>query len=202
MKNVSKETFIGLYRDEIDIKNCNRMEVEQAIEKTDLLRRSYTAGIGINVLGRQSGLTEDEIKNISQNADKVISRLERKKKISRKRESIKEEEVYLRLLENKEYVIKRLLDGDERREIVESLGIPHRGNAFLKFTRDMRTQGYLIHDLPKFNKIMIDVDSGKPLSLIVDKYRNFKSEKDVIRFLDIHGVPIETNYIEQSKVCI
>src|SRR5690625_2759711 len=156
MKNVSKETFKGLYRDEIDIKNCNRMEVEQAIEKTDLLRRSYTAGIGINVLGRQSGLTEDEIKNISQHADKVISRREKKKKIRGKRESIKEEELYLRLLENKEYVIKRLLDGDERREIVESLGMPHRGNAFLKFTRDMRTQGYLIHDLPKFNKIMID----------------------------------------------
>lgn len=181
--------FIELYRGETSPNKYNELEIENTIERIDLTVKSYLGGVSLNVLMRQTGLTEEEIKEMPYKQAAITNKLNKYKKKCKNKKQITDEEIYLRLMHNKDYVVQRLIDGDLMQEIGLSLGIPVRGNVIKKFRRELQNQGYLVHDISLFNRLMHDLTKNLSLIEIVQKYhRIFHSEQDVVRCLRKHNI--------------
>lgn len=197
-----REIFIKLYRGEQNLPECNKTTIRNTIKYIKEIDTCLKANMLPKTLARQSGLTEEEIKELPKEHEKVIKRLRKDLKETLDSSKVTEDKVYEKLIEHKEYVIRRLLDGDGKKNIATSLGVPSRTGAYKRFIADMKKEGYLVENVKDYQRVVMDIYNGKTFHEIAVKYPFFRRVADVEHFIKIHDIYIDPQDMKLGKVAL
>jgi len=177
--------YARVYRGE-GIACVGKTTINATLKKLKMVRDSYLEGINVQVLERQTGLTEKEIKSFVGNYKREMERINKYRKHCLKDSEVPDVYILNELRSNEIKVVRRLFDGEVMGNITRDMGIPYRESVCQKFKAEMREKGYIIHDIQQHYRIAKDINLGVQIDEMVEKYRMFVNERDVLRYLDLH----------------
>ena len=181
----STKIYTKVYRQNFDY--LTETEIEATIRKLDLIKRSYLGGVSIEVLKRQIGLEEQEIKNIVFNYREEVERIKQYKKYCLKGEDISSTYITEMLYKNQREIVRRLLDGEPMKEICDRIGIYTRNKEVRSFIKHMKRKGYFLGKEKTNYMVMQDINQGLTEEEILEKYpRDFVDIHAVSRYIEIH----------------
>lgn|SRR5699024_2731516 len=177
--------YARVYREE-GISCVGRVAIKATFKKLRMVRVGYLAGINASVLERQVGLTEREIEYFVNNYRQEMKRVYKLRERCLKDSEVADKDIVKELYKNEIEIVRRLFDGEGMGSITKELGVPSREKVNRTFKKEMRKKGYIIHDIQKHHNIAEDVSLGATIEDMLDKYRMFVNERDVLRYLDLH----------------
>src|SRR5699024_8956832 len=152
-------------------KTLAETELKSTLIKFKEIYIGYIAGIKVNVLERQVGMEEEDVKSLVENFEEEIRRIKQYKRKCVKDNVLKDEDILKRLEENERIFTIRYLDGELPKSICEDLGIIYRGRIIRKFLKSLYEKGYGVKDIQLHFRIFRDIERGLEVREIVQRHQ-------------------------------